>query len=428
MHFFFLVLLCVSHLFASGKSTEIVVWHAFDGFLGEVFEEIISDFNHHSGNYRVILKKVGNYKETVEKGLAAFEEGKQPHILQVYEVATLDVMRKKDTFYPLDQLMSSYHKKFDRDVYIDAVRSFYTSPSGDMMSLPWNASTGILFYNKNAFSAVGHDRENPPKTWEELEELFQSLSKSGYIGFTTAWPAAYHLEHFCAWHNLEFATQGNGFDGDGAKLVFNGPNQLHHINRVVDWQKQGFFKYAGRYNEEPENLFISEKCAILFQGANRLSLLQKNAKFPIGVGYMPYWNQITKKPFNLNIGGSSFWVMRGFSDDEYRGIVQFFEYLSATEIQAFWHQKTGYLPITDAAYFLTKKKGFYKDHPAAEIAVLEVMGNAPTKWTRGIRLPNYMQVRDIIIDNLEKAFNGELPAQKALDQAVLEGNKILSHS
>ncbi|NGX58932.1 MAG: sn-glycerol-3-phosphate-binding periplasmic protein UgpB [Chlamydiae bacterium] len=418
-------LFCISTLFSKGKPTEIVLWHAFDGFLCEVFEEIISDFNHHSGAYLVVLKKAGNYQEVVEKGLEAFPKKAHPHILQIYEVATLSAMEKRDTFLPVDQLMLTYHKKFDPDIYIDAVRSYYTSPEGQMMSLPWNASTGILFYNKNAFREAGLNPEQPPKTWEELEKYCQQLRKAGYIGFTTAWPAAYHLEHLCCWHNLPFASKGNGLDGTGAKLIFNGPNQVHHIRKVAEWQKKGFFQYAGRYSEEPENLFASEKCAMLFQGANRLPLIQRNADFPIGVGYMPYWSQITKVPFNLNIGGSSFWVMRGFSKHEYRGVMQFFEYLSSTEIQAFWHQKTGYLPITEAAYYLTKKKGFYKDHLAAEIAVLEVMSRAPTPNTRGVRLPNYMEVRNVIIDHLEKAFSGELSPQEALDQAVAEGNKLL---
>lgn len=104
--------------------------------------------------------------------------------------------------------------------------------------------------------------------------------------------------------------------------------------------------------------------------------------------------------------------MEGFKNDEYRGIVQFFEYLSSTEIQAFWHQKTGYLPITDAAYYLTKKKGFYKENPAAEIAVLEVMQNNPTINSQGLRFGNYIVIREMIIDNIEKAFLVKCPLKK----------------
>lgn len=419
-----LVLFC-GGLFSEQKTTDIVLWHAFDGFLKEVFEEIIDDFNHNSGNYRVIPHKIGNYKEVAEKGFDSFSTKSHPHILQVYEVATLTAMQKKELFYPVDQLMSKYHKKFDKDIYIDAVRNFYTSPDQKMMSLPWNASTGVLLYNKNAFLEAGLDQEKPPQTWEELEQYCTALHTKGYVGYTTAWPAAYHLEHVCCWHNLPFATKGNGLDGSEARLVFNGPEQVRHIEKVTEWGKKGFFKYLGRFGEEPERAFARGECAMLFQGANRLPLIKRNADFPIGVGCMPYWARVTQSPHNMNIGGSSLWVMNGFSENEYRGIVQFFEYLSMTDIQAYWHQKTGYLPITDAAYYLTKKKGFYKNNKAAEVAVLEVMKETPTVYTRGIRLPNYMEVRDVIMDHLEKAFNGELTPQQALDQAVDKGNRLM---
>ncbi|NGX46064.1 MAG: sn-glycerol-3-phosphate-binding periplasmic protein UgpB [Chlamydiae bacterium] len=150
------------------------------------------------------------------------------------------------------------------------------------------------------------------------------------------------------------------------------------------WQAAGWFHYAGRFDEEPERLFASGECAILFQGANRLPLIQRNAQFSIGVGYMPYWEKFTDAPASLNIGGASFWAMKGFSEEEYRGVVQFFDYLSSVEVQAFWHQKTGYLPITEAAYYLTKEEGFYENHPAAEVALLEVMQNLPTPHTKGL--------------------------------------------
>lgn len=414
-----------SSIFSLLSGVDIELWHGFDGPLEKCFVEIVEDFNHHSGNYKIIPVKKGNYKEVVEKGLEAFKAKQHPHILQVYEVATLTMMHTPDVFVPVDNLMYTFHKKFDPDVYIDAVRSFYSTADGKMLSFPWNASTGIVFYNKDAFAKAGLDTEKAPKTWEEMEKACQKLVAAGYKGFTTSWPAGYHLEHFSCWHNLPLATLGNGFDGLATRFVFNSPERVFHLSKLAEWQKSGVFHYAGRFGNEPEALFTSGKCAILMQGANRLPLLKSQAQFPIGVGFMPYWTSIVQKPYNLNIGGASFWVMSGFSQEEYRGIVQFFEYLSATEIQAFWHQKTGYLPITDAAYYLTKKKGFYKDNLAAEIAVLEVMASKPTPYTRGIRVGNYVEIRDMIIDNLEKAFSGELAPKAALDNAVDKGNQML---
>jgi sn-glycerol 3-phosphate transport system substrate-binding protein len=412
-------------LFSSGYTEEIVLWHAFDGPLEAAFVEIVEDFNHHSGTHKVIPIRKGNYKEVVEKGLEAFEKGEQPHLLQVYEVATLTMMYTPEVFVSVDELMHKHNKKFDPDVYIDAVRNFYSTAEGKMLSFPWNASTGILFYNKDAFTKAGLDPEKPPKTWEELESYAQKCVTSGLIGFTTAWPAAYHLEHLSCWHNLPFSSLGNGFQGLGTRLIFNRAEQIFHLTKLTEWQKKGVFSYSGRFTTEPEQLFTSGKCAILLQGANRLPLLKQQAKFPIGVGFMPYWSQIVKKPYNLNIGGASFWVMSGFKESTYQGIAQFLEYLSSTSIQAYWHQKTGYLPITEAAYYLTKKKGFYQTHPAEEIAVLEVMGSAPTEHTKGVRLGNYLTIRDRIVDYLEKAFSGEISPKEALDGAVQSGNQLL---
>lgn len=407
--------------------TEIELWHGFEGFIGEKFQEVIDDFNFQSGAYVIKPVYSGNLTETYLKGVEAAKNGKAPAILQVYEVATVTMMYQTELFRPVDDLMRSYYKKFDRDVYIDAVREFYSTPEGKMFSLPWNASTGILFYNKKAFAEAGLDPDHPPKTWVDVEKAGLKLANAGYKGFVTAWPAAYHLEHVCSWHNLPFASHSNGFDSLSPKLVFNGPTQIYHLSKLVDWQTRGIFAYKGRFTKEPEEFFAEGKCGILLQGANRIGILKRMTSEPIGVGFMPYWPHVTEKPFNLNIGGSSLWAMNGHSEEVYRGVAHFFNYLSQSEVQAYWHQATGYLPITEAAYYLTKKKGFYEKNPAAEIAVLEVMNQdqKPTPYTKGVRLGNYIYVREKIIDYLEKAFAGEMTPKEALDQAVKDGNQML---
>jgi sn-glycerol 3-phosphate transport system substrate-binding protein len=418
-----LILSFSSSLFAK---TEILFWHAFEGFLYERFAEIVNDFNEESKDYHVELVYKGNYTQTYNQGIEAFKKGNPPHILFVYEVATQTMMLHPEMFLPVDELMSKHYKKFDQDIYIGAVRDFYSTADGKMCSLPWNASTGILYYNKKAFEAAGLDPEKPPRTWEEMESFGEKLVEAGYTGFTTAWPAAYHLELFSSWHNLPYATLDNGFGGLAARLDFAGPYQLRHISKLVEWQQNGIFSYQGRFTNEPEKLFTEGKAAILLQGANRYPTLAKNSKDPIGVGFMPYWSDIPGAPYKLNIGGASFWAVSGFDEKIYRGIAQFFSYLSSTEVQAEWHQKTGYLPITEAAYYLTKKKGFYETHPAVEIAVLEVINQRKTPYTKGIRLGNYLSVREKVIDGLEKAFSQELSVQEALERAIIEGNKVLA--
>lgn len=410
---------------ASLSSTELVLWHGFDGYLEEIFNQIVDDFNNYSEQHHVHAIKKGGYKQVACLGLQAFEEGNPPHILQGYEVVSFTFALRPDVFVPVQTLMTKYHKFFDPDVYIDTVRLFYTNSSGQMYCFPWNASTGVLFYNKEAFEKAGLDPESPPRTWQEVEAYGTQLVQAGYQGFTTAWPVAYHLEYICALHNLPFATLDNGFKGLGSRLVFNDKVQVFHLNQLVEWQKKDIFVYSGQSVPQSENLFITEKCAILFQGANREGDLQRRAKFKIGVGFIPYWPQFTSLPHGLGVGGASFWVVSGFSEEEYKAVVQFLDYLSSTQVQAYWHQKTGYLPITEAAYLLTKKKGFYKKHKAAEIAIQEVMNGISTENTRGVRLGNYMQIREEIARNLERVFEQELSAQEALNVSVEEGNRIL---
>lgn len=406
-------------------TTEIIFWHAFEGFLLDKFQNVVDDFNKESESYHVSLVYKGNYTETFNLGVQAFEAGCAPHILQVYEVATETMMLKPDIFYPVDTLMHQHHKKFDPQVYIDAVRDFYSTSDGKMCSLPWNASTGILFYNKKAFESAGLDPECPPKTWIEMDQIGKKLVKAGFKGFTTAWPAAYHLEHVSCLHNLPFATQENGYAGPGARLAFNGPFQIRHLDQLINWKNQGIFAYFGRFTNEPEQSFTDEKTAILMQGSNRFSILKKQAKFPIGVGFLPYWPDIVASPYRLNVGGSSFWVMKGFDENTYRGVAKFISFLSLPEVQAYWHQETGYLPITEAAYYLAKKRGFYEQNPAAEIAVLEILGRPGAEYTKGVRLGHYLVVRELIIDYLERALNGEFSAKEAWDNAVERGNQIL---
>ncbi len=403
----FFCILLVKPLF----SEKIVFWHAFDGFLKGVFEEIVDDFNQ-KHEHTIMLEKVGNYSDVVQRGLEAYQEGSYPHIMQAYEVATYSLMQKSDQFFALQDLIAKFDLQISHDDFIDVVRDFYSKVDGKMMSLPWNASTGILFYNKEAFQKA--NLKKPPRTWEEMEEIAPLLSNAGYLGFTTAWPAAYHIEHFCSLHNLPFAIYP---EKQNPQFLFNHKQIARHLTKLVEWQKEGMFSYSGRFNEDPEQKFCEGKCAILLQGANRLALLQKKASFEIGVGFLPYWSQISE-PHNLNIGGASFWVFNGFKDQEYEAIAQFFSYLAHPDVQATWHQKTGYLPITKKAYFLTKESGFYENHPAAEIAVLSVMGQKSTTHVKGVRCEHYIEIRDQIVDALEKALNEEISSQEALDDAV----------
>ena len=104
---------------------------------------------------------------------------------------------------------------------------------------------------------------------------------------------------------------------------------------------------------------------------------------------------------------------------------QVLNYLSSAKVQAQWHQDTGYLPITTAAYDLTKEQGFYEENPGTDIAILQMTGKAPTENSKGIRLGNFDQIRAIIDEELEAVWQGQKDARTALDEAVNRGNELL---
>jgi len=150
----------------------------------------------------------------------------------------------------------------------------------------------------------------------------------------------------------------------------------------------------------------------------------KNAKFAYAVSTLPYYPDVAGAPQNTVIGGASLWVMANHKPEVYKGVAAFFEYLSNAEVQSASHKRTGYLPITLAAYKLTDDSGFYKQNPGTDTAVNQMIRKTTDK-SRGIRLGNYVQIRAIEDEELEQVWAGKKTAKEALDAVVKRGNELL---
>ncbi len=405
--------------------TEIQWWHAMGGRLGEKVNEIAEGFNSSQSDYKLVAVYKGNYADTMTAGIAAFRSKEPPHILQVFEVGTATMMAAKGAIKPVYQLMEETGEPFDSNAYLSTVAGYYTSPEGQMLSMPFNSSTPVIYYNKEAFTKAGLDPEKPPKTWPEVGEYATKLIGAGYeCGFSTAWISWVHLENFSAWHNVPFGTKANGFEGMDTEYTLNGPLQVKHIQQLADWQKENIFVYGGRRNLGNAK-FSSGECAMYTESSAGYAGFKSSAEFEFSTGMLPYWPDAEGAPQNTIIGGASLWVMAGHSEEEYKGVAKFFSYLSSPEVQADWHQFTGYLPITLAAYDLTKEQGFYEENPGTETALLQMTLNTPTENSRGLRFGNFLQMRSLVYDELEAIFAGDKTAQQGLDDAVEAGNKLL---
>ena len=409
----------------ANAAKEIQWWHAMGGALGERVNEIAENFNRSQGDYVLNAIYKGNYAETMTSGIAAFRAQKQPHILQVFEVGTATMMGAKGAIKPVYKLMADAGIPFDANDYLGAVKGYYTNTDGQMLSMPFNSSTPVLWWNKDAFVKAGLDPEKPPKTWPEVGEYAKKIVAAGYpCGFSTAWQSWVHLENFSAWHDVPFGTMENGFAGLGTKFTFNSPLHVKHIQQMADWQKDKIFVYGGRRNLGNAK-FVAGECGMYTESSAGYGSFKAGAKFPFGASNLPYWPEAKGAPQNTIIGGSSLWVMGGHDDEAYKGVASFFNFLSLPMVQAYWHANTGYVPITNAAYELMKKLKYYKDNPGRDIPILQMGSKAPTPNSKGLRFGNFVQVRGVIYDELEAIWSGKKTAQQGLDNAVKRGNALL---
>ena len=404
--------------------TEVQWWHSMGGALGEWVNDLAKDFNASQKDYKIVPTFKGSYDESMTAAIAAFRSGNAPHILQVFEVGTATMMASKGAIVPVTKVMADAGVKFDPTAYVPAVAGYYTAPNGQMLSFPFNSSTPVFHYNKDAFKAAGLDPENPPKTWPEVALAAGKLKASGHkCPFTSSWMSWTQLESFSAWHNTEFATKGNGMRGMDARLSFNTPLHVRHIENLGNMAKTGLMVYKGRGNAA-DATFVSGECAMATGSSALYGNIKRNSKFASGISTLPYYPDVVGAPQNTVIGGASLWVMSGKKADEYKGVAQFFAHLSKTEEAAKSHQRTGYLPVTLTSFKMTDDSGFYKQNPGTDVSVTQMIRKTTDK-SRGIRLGNFVQIRTITDEELEQVWGGKKSAQEALDSAVKRGNEQL---
>lgn len=409
---------------AQEKVTTINWWHAMNGSRNDIVKEMVKRYNDSQNKFKVKASEKGNYTETLNSSIAAFRAKKQPHLVQVFEVGTMTMMQSK-VIYPVHQLFKDYKVAVDWSNYLQPVLSYYMTNDNKLLSMPFNSSTPIMYYNKNLLAKAG--LKTPPKTWTELEQHTLKLKEAGVkCSLTSSWQSWILIENYSAIHNIPFASQGNGFASLTAKLNVDNEKVVNHIERLHRWAKDGRFSYQGRRGGPALNAFTAGKCALLFESSSGLSSVEKLAKFDWSAAPLPF--EEGTKPLNSIIGGATLWVFKGHTKKEYEAVADFLRFLSTKEMQTWWHKKTGYLPITLDAYESLKKDGFYKKYPYQEVAIKQLTRATPNQATsRGIRLGSFTQIRDVINEELEKVWNNNISAKEAMANIVKRGNILLKN-
>lgn len=420
-----LLLLAALGCGAAHAQTEIRLWHALGGALGEALETLVARFNDSQKDYRVASAHKGSYDTTLAAALAAQRAGNGPHLAQVYELGMAQLMAARGAWRPLWQAAAEAGERIESKQFLPAVAGYFSDAGGRLLALPFNISTPVLFYSKSAFRRAGLDPERPPRTWYEMPQAMGELLESGLgCAYTTTWPAWVHVENMSTWHNQDFATRHNGVGGLDARLVFNTHLMVRHISMLSSWARSGYFTYSGR-RLEGESRFARGECAMLTASSASYAALRREMQFEFAVATLPYYDDVRGAPHHSLIGGAGLWLLAGRPAAEVRGAVKFLAFLARPEIQAEWHQRTGFVPVTQAAYERTRAQGFYDAHPGHEVAIRQLLLQKPAREARGIRLGAFAAIRAILEDELELVWRGEKAPRDALDEAAERGNALL---
>jgi sn-glycerol 3-phosphate transport system substrate-binding protein len=427
------------HAQAAGAKTKIVFWHAMTGANNDEINRIAADFNAAQNEVELQALYKGTYPDTLTAAIAAWRAGQAPHVVQVFEVGTGTMLAAGPAVKQVWQLAQETGAKIDPATYIPSVRGYYSLADGRMASMPLNSSTGIMWYNKDAFEMAGLDPEKPPATWQEFVAAAHALrdkwakpsmaKASGgpeLFASTSSWLSWIQFEEFSAIHNLPYATKADGFEGLDTELKFNNPAVIGHLQRLLDLAKDGSFKYAGR-DTAPDPLFYSGQAAIGFGSSAGRGDIVRNAKFKWAPALLPYDPEIAKTPNNTIIGGASLWTMTApnRTPAEYNAVARFLQFIGQPTQDAMYSQNTGYVPVTVAGYALSKQQGYYEKVPGADLAVQSLTRGTVTENSRGLRLGRLPEIRNITYEEVEKALQGQQTAKQALDNAVTRGNVVL---
>jgi sn-glycerol 3-phosphate transport system substrate-binding protein len=405
----------------SFAATEVTWWHAMGGELGDTVNKIATDFNASQSDYKITPVYKGTYTEALTAGIAAFRAGQAPNILQVFDAGSATIMNAKGVAQPVQDMMVESGYPFNSADYLDGVRNFYADSSGKMIGMPFNSSTPVLYYNKKILNEVGVEA---PKTYEELEQIAIKLKAKGYAAFSESHTPWIMFENFKSRHNLPLADHNNGFDGLATKLMFNTQDMQMHFTKLKEWSDKGYFKYYGSDWDANQKPFERSEVAMWIGSSGSFGGLLSRVDFDMGTTYLPYWKKLNPTGVHTFIGGAALFALSGHDKAQDKGVAAFFHYLTKPETQMYWHKTTGYVPVTNAAYELTKTSGYYKEFPDAEVGVKQ-LSLAAGEWNKGYRIGFYPQVREVMNREFDDIFAGKVSVKEALDTVETESTKLL---
>ncbi|WP_051405068.1 ABC transporter substrate-binding protein [Bacillus cihuensis] len=401
---------------------EVSFWHAMSGSGQEAIEDVVNDFNESQDKYIVKPEFQGSYEELLPKFRSVGGTKDAPAIVQTYEIGTKYMI---DSGY-----IEPVQSFIDRDNYdinqLEANILNYYKLDDKLYSMPFNSSTPVLLYNKEAFKEAGLDAENPPKTFNEIKEAAAALTKKngsnterfGFSMLTYGW----FFEELVATQGGLFVNNDNGRSDQATEATFNSEEGLRVFNLLNDLNNAGHFGNFGTNWDDIRAAFQTGKVAMYMDSSAGVTDTIKNAPFDVGVGFIPYADETERQ--GVVIGGASLWMSKGISEANQEAAWEFMKYLQTPEAQAKWHVATGYFAINPAAYDEQIVKDKWAESPQLKVTVDQLQATIPSVATQGALISVFPEARQQVVTALENLYQGGNPKEE-LDKAVEATNKAI---
>jgi len=402
----------------------ITWWHAMSGVNGEAINKIVAGFNSSQSKIKVETVFQGNYDDLLAKLNTAIASNAAPALVQVYDIGQA-YMRDSGQVVPMQAFID--RDKFATADFEPAVINYYKYQD-KLQSMPFNSSSSMLYYNKDAFKEVGLDPNKPPVTFTEVAEAAKKLTKKDASGATTRYgfgPSVYGwlFEQLMATSGALYADNGNGRDNRATKVEWNAAAG----KAILDWWKAGvdggYFFNPGIDNDGAANAFNAQKTAMYIESTARLRghINTVAGKFEIGTGIYPRPDSKPNTGGNI-IGGASLYIMKSRSGPEQQAAWEFVKYAMTPAVQGQWQSDTGYYPIVKAAYDTAPSKEWASKYPQFLTAITQIRESPQNRMTNGAVLGVMPQARQRTQKMIESVLLGQATSQAALEAAVTEMN------
>ncbi|KXS47769.1 ABC transporter substrate-binding protein [Halanaerobium congolense] len=427
-----LVSLCFIVSFsAAAEEVTIDFWHAMGGHNLEVVNTLVEEFNSSQDQVEVKAQYTGSYNDTLTKTQSAVQTGTAPHIIQIYEIGT-QMMLDSGIIMPIEDLGKEVagDNSFDWDKFLVPVSNYYTI-DGKLNSMPFNSSTPILYYDRDAFEEAGLDPNRPPQTFAELKEYARKLTiknDDGTVeryGFTLG-IVGWFVEQMVA---NQDATLVNNDNGRSARATASNLNEEAAVRFVKLWKEmvdEGIMLNPGRGWDGANQAFSSGRAAMLIESTSSVAGFTENAEaagFELGTGFLP--RPAAANRGGVIIGGASLWTIADHPEEELKATWEFLKWLSEEEQQVYWFENTGYFPVTKAAVEREMNNKFFAENPNYLTAFLQLLLSKKAVSTQGALIGTFPEVRQIVEESVEKTLEGNMTPQAAMDEAAERVNKSL---